>query len=328
MRAGALETYLQEVWYGARPGHWLRPLGALYGGAMRLREALYDRGILPSARVGAPVVVVGNLTVGGTGKTPLVLHLVETLRAAGRTPGVVSRGYGGEGASRRVLFVEPGSDPAVVGDEPVLIARRSGAVVAVCPDRVRAARAALDAGANILIADDGLQHRRLARDAQIVVIDGARRFGNGRCLPAGPLRSPPGDLARFDLVIVNGDAAPGEAGMTLEPGPAWRLDGQERRALEAFRGRRVHAVAAIGHPQRFFATLRAHGLDVVPHPHRDHSVLRASDLTFDDDLPVFITEKDAVKCPGRADAEIWVVPVDARLDEAAATALARLVARM
>lgn len=264
-----------------------------------------------------PVIVVGNISVGGNGKTPLVIYLVERLRANGRAPGIVSRGYGGRANTPQA--VSPDSDPRQVGDEAVLLAGRCRCPVVVGKDRVAAAQALLlDYACDVVVADDGLQHYALARDIEIAVIDGQRRFGNGFCLPAGPLREPPRRLREVDWVVGNGSAKAGEILMTLHAEHAHRLsEAKESRALRGFRVP-VHAIAGIGNPQRFFTTLREHGLTLYEHPFPDHHRFSAGDLDFGDDLPILMTEKDAVKCRPWASERCWYVPVCARLDASAA----------
>ena len=254
-----LESYLLAVWYGSRRGAGLRPFGALYGLLMRLRRALYRSGVLRSRHPGVPVSVVGNFTVGGTGKTPLTLWLVARLLARGRHPAVISRGYGGARQAEPVRVAQT-ADPRAVGDEPLLLARRLPVPVWIHRQRYRAAVAACGDGADVLVCDDGLQHLALARDAEIAVVDGTRRVGNGRCLPAGPLREARVD--GVDVVIVNGGESGREPSMQLVAREAVSVADGTRLPLARFAGQQVHAVAAIGHPQRFFDTLRAHGAEV------------------------------------------------------------------
>lgn len=281
---------------------------------MRVRCQLYKDGWLRTTRLPLPVIIVGNVTVGGTGKTPLALWLARRLQQQGWRPGIVTRGY--KGRSRRwPQRVLPESDTWLVGDEPVLLARRSGCPVVADPDRPRGAQALLDLGCNVVVSDDGLQHYRLARDLEIAVIDGERRFGNGRCLPAGPLREP---LARLDVVdarvVTQGNARSGEWEMTLKPTGFHRIDGAEHRPLEAFRSETVHAVAGIGHPERFFAQLRALGVRIIEHPFPDHYPFASNDLRFGDALAVVMTEKDAVKCRGFPLERAWYLAVAAEPD--------------
>ena len=309
-------------WFdGARVPVSARALSRLYDGAVRSRQWLYRKGLRRSVGVDAPVIVVGNLIAGGSGKTPLAIALVERLRAEGWTPGVASRGYGRED-DKRPRWVEAGTDPRQGGDEPVLIAARTGARVRVDRDRAAAARALASAGCNVIVCDDGLQHYRLRRDIEIEVIDGRRRYGNGLLIPAGPLRERPERSARCDFRVVNGGSQPiddpafGEWPMRLDTSLARPLLGGRPLPLDAFADRRVHAVAGIGDPERFFATLRAHRIAVVPHAFPDHHRYTAQDLQFGSDLPVLMTEKDAVKCQPFASERHYVVPVTAQLPEA------------
>ncbi|RKT42964.1 tetraacyldisaccharide 4'-kinase [Thiocapsa rosea] len=306
------------IWYGRHPlGLILAPLSWLYCLVVQLRRLGYRKGWLASRHLSVPVVVVGNLTVGGTGKTPAVLKLAELLRARGWSPGIITRGYGGGGpvAPRRV---SPESEPADVGDEPVLLARRSDCPVVAGRDRVAAGALALSRGdVDVLLADDGLQHYRLARDIEIAVVDGARGLGNGRCLPAGPLREPRGRLANVDLVLTNGDGLGNGYRMRLIPGAAVNLrDPAVSKPIADFIGRPVFAVAAIGNPERFFAMLRALGLEVEGLAYPDHYPFAPTDLADWPPGPVLMTEKDAVKCARFAGEDHWFLPVQAELDTA------------
>lgn len=307
---------LQQRWYENRPPpRWTLPLAALYGGVVRMRCALYRRGWLSARKLPVPVVVVGNIVAGGAGKTPLTIALVEGLRARGFKPGVVSRGYGGSARAPMLLDMQP--DPAVVGDEPALIRVRTGAPVAVGVDRPAAATLLPGEGVDVIIADDGLQHYALARDVEICVIDGVRRLGNERLLPAGPLREPIARLREVDFTICNGgEPQNGEIPMRLVPRDAVSLaDPPRTRALADFAGMRAHAVAGIGHPARFFDSLRAAGIDAIEHPFPDHHRYAEVELAFGDDLSVLMTEKDAIKCRAFAGRNWWVVPVSAELPE-------------
>lgn len=319
---------LQAAW---RPGHplgaALSPLGWLYRLLLACRRGAYAVGLRSAARVDAPVIVVGNLTVGGAGKTPLVAWLAQYLKARGRRPAILSRGYGGA-PGRQVRWVDAAADPARVGDEPVLLARRTACPVLTSPRRADAARAALRRGdCDILLCDDGLQHAALARDVEIVVVDGRRRFGNGRCLPAGPLREPLSRLRSVDLVVARGAAAAGEFLMEYRALPVRSLDEREERPLASFRGRAAHAVAGIGHPEQFFAMLRQNGITITEHAFPDHHRFRRSDLEFGDAAAVLMTEKDAVKCRRYPLRNAWYVPIEAALPGAFERRLAQLLER-
>jgi len=326
---GSWASRFEEIWYGGSPlALALLPLSWIYALVAAARQRAYASGLLPSARLPAPVIVVGNVTVGGTGKTPLVVWLVEFLRAHGWHPGVVSRGYGGR-ARHWPQQVRADSDPVMVGDEPVLIAQRTRCPVAAGPDRAEAVAALLEHHAcDVVVSDDGLQHYALARDVEIAVIDGVRRFGNGQLLPAGPLREPAGRVRRVDMTVANGLAGRGEFAMQLRPGALMAL-GRDRPALalQALQPREVHAVAGIANPERFFETLRAAGLRVHRHPFADHHRFAAADLQFGDRLPVVMTEKDAVKCRRFAARDHWYLPVSAVLPEVFGRRLLTLLER-
>jgi tetraacyldisaccharide 4'-kinase len=318
---------LDQLWYRNAPAPaLLRPLASLYGS---IAARVARRRKAAAVHLPVPVIVVGNITVGGTGKTPFVLWLVERLQRQGWRPGVISRGFGGM-APAYPLRVTASTDPAWSGDEPALIARRLEVPVAVAPDRVAAARLLLDAGeVDILVTDDGLQHYRLARDIEICVVDGSRGLGNGCLLPAGPLREPPQRLQQVDLVVVNGGGwkAPGVAAleMQLSTTEAVSLQNGERRPLSAFAGHKAHAVAGIGNPQRFFASLRKAGIEVIPHPFADHHDFTEIDLAFDGGEPVLMTEKDAVKCGQLVQPHFWFVPAQAEISAEAAALVQQLL---
>jgi tetraacyldisaccharide 4'-kinase len=321
----------QPPWLGRCGLALLAPLAWLYGATMQGRRKAYERGWLARHAAGRPVIVVGNLTVGGTGKTPLVLWLARELAARGLKVGIVSRGYGRTSAGLRRVRAD--SRWEEVGDEPLVLGRRSGCAVAVSEDRLAAARRLAAEGIEVILCDDGLQHLRLARDVEILVIDGARGFGRGRLLPAGPLREPASRVRSVDHVVVNGPASPrlqqalqGRTGpvarMHLVGGVAHRVDGQGvPRPLESFAGSTVHAVAGIGHPARFFRSLAAGGLQLIEHAFADHHPFARGELDFADDLPILMTEKDAVRCTALATPRMWYVPVDAVLEQADAAAL-------
>ena len=321
---------IDSLWYrNTLLGLALVPLGWLYCAGAVLRRVAYRVGVFPVSRVGAPVIVVGNLSVGGTGKTPLVIWIARFLKSQGLRPGVVSRGYRGR-AEKWPQQVRPDSDPFMVGDEPVLIAQATRCPVAADPDRVRAARTLLaNAECDVIISDDGLQHLAMGRDVEIAVIDGVRRHGNGRCLPAGPLREPVSRLDSVDMVVANGGGVCGEFDMRMAVSNADNLDAEaSSRPLETFRGHPVHAVCAIGSPERFFTALEAAGLELLRHRFPDHHALSAADIGFDDDYPVLMTEKDAVKCRRFAGPRHWCVPVKVSLPDAFGTRLLSLLGAM
>jgi tetraacyldisaccharide 4'-kinase len=326
---------LADLWYGPA---WrsipLWPLAAIFGVGVATRRALYASGLLHSAKVGVPVVVVGNLTVGGTGKTPVAAWLARELTRRGRRVGVVLRGYGGK-HSGRVRVVAADDDPADVGDEALLHARLRPHVVVIGADRVAAARVAEEEGAEVVVCDDGLQHLGLARDYEIVVVDAARGFGNGLLLPAGPLREPARRLERADAVVLTrrgpGGAArvhprhPFLAEAALTPGAAVNLLSGSKRELASFTGKRVHAVAAVGNPQAFFDALRAVGLDLVEHPLPDHAPIDPTAPPFPVEATVLMTEKDAVKCAAYARPGWWYVELDVGMERETARELLSLV---
>ena len=309
------EREAHAMWYGGKPvPRALRFWSFAYGVLTGLRRALYAARLLRRTRLPVPVVIVGNITAGGTGKTPLVIALVEALRSRGFNPGVVSRGYGG--TAERIMRVNSHSEPHLVGDEARLIFDATQVPLCVGRNRAAAAQTLLKAApVDVIIADDGLQHYALARDVEICVIDGMRRFGNSLLLPAGPLREPLRRLANVTFLVCNGGIPePGEVLMMLQGDTLVSLaDAQRQQPLAALRGRQVHAVAGIGNPTRFFAQLRAAGLDPIEHVFSDHHAYSAREIVFDDALPVVMTEKDAVKCRTFAQAQDWYLPVRAEL---------------
>ena len=308
--------------------HWSRrgavawllwPASLAFAVVVLVRRFLYRIGLLASEHPGVPVIVVGNLTAGGSGKTPLVLHIVELLRQHKWRPGIVSRGYGGSAAAKGGAPREASiaSDPAEVGDEPILLARRSGCPVWVASERGAACRALREQHpeCDVIVTDDGLQHYALARDIEICVVDG-RSFGNG-FLPAGPLREPRSRLSSVDAVVAHEGANVKGYKMQLQGETLVRLtDAHDVRPVKSFAGQKVHAVAGIGDPQRFFLHLARFGMQPVPHPFADHHRFGAEELDFGDGEPVVMTEKDAVKCRRLAKPNHWVFPVSASLDPA------------
>ena len=278
-----------------------------------------------------PVIVVGNISVGGIGKTPFVIWLCERLREWGYSPGVISRGYGGH-AKKYPLRVTEKTSVAECGDEPALLARRLDCPIVVAPNRVKAAKMLAATGeVDVLVADDGLQHYRLARDVEICVVDGQRGIGNGALLPAGPLREPPERLGEVDLVVINSGAFRPNAGdwvlMHMATERAISFSSGQSMPLSRWSGQQVHAVAGIGHPERFFRHLEDMGIRVNAHPFPDHYRFRMRDLQFGDPWSVLMTEKDAVKCRGTAEPRHWYVPVSAELSPDATRCVRELLRR-
>ena len=331
----SVDAVLQRIWYGpAWLGLPLWPLSVIFRLLVALRRGLFRVGMLPTYRVQAPVVGVGNLTVGGTGKTPLTAWLGRQLQLRGHPVGIVLRGYGARhsGVPRVVAAAD---DPADVGDEALLHARRGPQVVVIGADRVAAARLAVEQGARIVVCDDGLQHLRLARDYEIAVVDAARGLGNRFMLPAGPLREPASRLETVDAVILarrhgSAEAAPRPrrpfvVEARFDIGAAVNVRSGERRELATFRGTRVHAFAGIGNPQAFFAALSAAGITGETHAIEDHGTLDPRHLPFPDGTTVMMTEKDAVKCASYARPDWWYVELDVVIERDMARDLVALV---
>lgn len=304
----ALQNMLIDQWYKPRIWGWLLwPFAKLFVGIVKLRKLCYDKKILYTYRAPVPVIVVGNITVGGTGKTPLVILLAELLQKNNLKPGIVLRGY--KSNSSMPIIVKPNTDPILVGDEAVLLAKRSKCPVVVAKKRALGVKKLLDEyKVNIILTDDGLQHYALERDIEIAVIDGTRGFGNGYTLPMGPLRELPVRLDAVDMTIVNG------TDMQFKIAKVYSLlNPQKEILLSNLAGHTVHAVAGIGTPEKFFNQLRNLGIKVIPHSFPDHHTFKVADINFSDRLPVLMTEKDAVKCRYFANDEHWVVTVTAEL---------------
>ncbi len=315
-------TRWHDAWYRGQPIFWLLlPLSLLFLLITALRRWAYARGLIASYRAPVPVIVVGNITVGGTGKTPLVMALVERLRNAGYRPGIVSRGYGGESANypRLVALDDVASE---VGDEPLLLAQRTQVPVVIDPKRGRGVQALLaSTDCDVVICDDGLQHLALQRDIEIVVIDGLRGFGSGLALPAGPLRELTGRLKTVDFCVSNGDFLAHDS-TDVQPytmqlvADAWQPVGVATTDVSPPTvGSSVQAIAGIGHPERFFTMLRQQGFVVTGHAFADHHAYREAELSFDTTQALVMTEKDAVKCRHMALNNAWYVPVKAQLPD-------------
>jgi tetraacyldisaccharide 4'-kinase len=314
-----MRANLEKNWYGKSSCLFLillLPLSWLFGLITAMRRWLYRRHIFKSYRIKVPVIVVGNIVVGGTGKTPLVIWLATLLTSLGYRPGIISRGYGGKQNTKPTLVLQT-ADARDVGDEALLLAKLSGCHVVIGRDRVAAAHYLLaHTSCNVIISDDGLQHYRLQRDMEIVVVDGERRFGNQHLLPAGPLREPISRLSSVDFIVVNGGEKTDPFTMELVPGQFISVSTPGKTIpLLDFPRQPIHAVAAIGNPTRFFTALTELGFDVIPHPFPDHHFFQAADLQFADNYPIVMTEKDAVKCITFADDKSWYLPVEAKVSE-------------
>lgn len=312
-----LSAWLESVWYGNRPlaRSTLSPLSYLFCYLAKHRRIKLS---LEQKHFPVPVIVVGNITVGGTGKTPLVICLIEQLRKAGYQPGVVSRGFGAK--QTQVQLVQAQDAASEVGDEPLLIVQRTSVPLVIGRQRNAAIEYLLtQTNCNVVISDDGLQHYQMARDLEIAVLDGVRRFGNGYCLPAGPLREKPERLAECDFIVTNGTAWAGEYAMQMQSANLQALHGSDQQELSFFKAKTVHVVTGIGNPNRFFNSLKQAGLVLIEHVFPDHHAFTANDLNFHDDLPLLMTEKDAVKCrnfPVEIISKAWYLPIAAHVDSA------------
>tara|TARA_R110002072_G_scaffold90500_7_gene202490 strand:+ start:40628 stop:41647 length:1020 start_codon:yes stop_codon:yes gene_type:complete len=319
------DAIITKAWYeGALWLYLLWPLSLIYHLIIVVRQFLYHRGLLKIHHVTVPVVVVGNITVGGTGKSPLVCHLIEALREKGFNPGIVSRGYGARLDKYQVREVLSNSLPSEVGDEPLMLKKKLNCRIFVSPSRALAAKTLEKAGCDIIISDDGLQHYALHRDIEICVFDGQRKWGNGHLLPMGPLREPLSRLKSIPYLVVNGASNARSYGqsslnqkafnMTLHAESLINISSEETKPLADFSNERVHAVAAIGHPERFFTTLNDAGIKLEIHAFGDHHAYQESDFQFDQTRPIIMTEKDAVKCELFELKDTWFLPVSAKLN--------------
>ena len=311
-----LSRYLLDIWYKDHfIGAALLPFGFLFSDFVKFRRWLYKIGVKKSAALSVPVIIVGNITVGGTGKTPLCIYLAKLLQSEGYRVGIISRGYGGEAVAQMVLS---NSNATEVGDEALLISRQTNCPMAVGANRVETGNFLLkNARCDIILADDGLQHYALKRDIEIAVVDGERRFGNSICLPAGPLREPVERLNSVDFVVVNGktaaDTAWYEWQMQLIGDIAVNLKTGENKSLADFKSTECHAIAGIGNPERFFKQLEKSGISQrIDHSFPDHHIFAADEIRFDD-KPILMTEKDAVKCKTFSTENQWFIPVAAQL---------------
>lgn len=296
----------------------LAPFSWLFQFICRCRYLFY-RYLKVQQAFPVPIIVVGNLTVGGTGKTPLVSWIIKMLKEQGYHPGIVMRGYGSSLKNDSFEIVAMQSHAVAVGDEPLMLRQMTDCPLVISKKRPQAVKALLKAfpEVDVVISDDGLQHYALARDVEIAVIDGQRRLGNGFCLPVGPLRESPKRLKSVDFIVANGSAMPGEWVMgTQLAKEAYRVNNAQLSvAIEQWQGKTVHAVAAIGNPERFFTALRNKGINVIPHPFADHYPFKKEDLLFNDDFPVVMTEKDAVKCRDFAHNHVFYIPLEVKLQD-------------
>ncbi len=322
-----------DTWYRDKPLVWLKPFSRLFGLLSAIRRRLYASGKRKVYRASVPLIVVGNITVGGTGKTPLIVYLAKQLLAAGYRPGIVSRGYGSK-AQQYPYHVKADSPVGESGDEALLIARNTGCPVVIDADRVEAVKSLEQHyDCNVILSDDGMQHYAMARDIEIAVIDGRRRFGNGELIPAGPLREKPSRLQQVDFIICNGFCdlefdIPTHT-MQLEPRYLCHLQSGDKYAIENIKTElsqsrqqgsnnpkhKVHAIAGIGNPERFFSSLCDCGFDIITHIFSDHHVYKKEDIRFNDDFEVVMTEKDAVKCADFASKTDWYLSVSAVIDD-------------
>ena len=308
---------IENIWYTKHPlGVLLLPLSWIYTLIIILRRLCYQSGLIAVSQIDVPVIIVGNITVGGTGKTPLVIWLAEYFRSKGFKPGIVSRGYGGN-FSGKSQQVRPDSDPLLVGDEPVLIAKKTNCPVAIATQRRRAAEELIEyCDCDLILCDDGMQHYSLARDMEIAVIDGQRRFGNKHCLPAGPLREPISRLKTVDFVVSKYIAGRHEYKMEYSYGDLVSLtEPGKTMPVSKLNGQSVHAIAGIGNPDRYFSYLRNQKINLMRHEFPDHHSFEAEDINFNDGLTVVMTEKDAVKCVEHATKYHWYLPITATLPE-------------
>lgn len=308
--------WVLKIWYGTS---WLAtafsPLALIFRGIVTLRRYLYRAGLFKSHRLSVPVIIIGNITVGGTGKTPLLVAIANFLLEQGFRPGIISRGYGGI-SKTWPLWVDENTPVEQIGDEAALLARRVKCPLVVGPKRIDAARLLLRQSAcDVILSDDGLQHYALQRDIEIAVIDGERRYGNGWCLPTGPLREPVDRLSSVDFVVVNGEKLNvHEFAMQIKGEFAVNLRTGERKGLQQFAGSKCMALAGIGNPKRFFDLLAAADIFCEQYPFPDHYVFGEKDIHFLGDAPILMTEKDAVKCFDIATNRHWYIPIEAELE--------------
>ncbi len=314
----SLSELLEETWYNKHPlAYFLLPLSWLYRFIIFVRKQIYKAGLMRVNKFNIPIIVIGNIVAGGTGKSPLTIWLVDYLKQKGRLPGVISRGYGGK-LNNSVQQVRVDSNPELVGDEPIMIARKANCPVAIGKNRSKAVEGLLEhENVDVIICDDGLQHHALGRDIEIAVIDGLRRHGNGFCIPAGPLREPVSRLKNVDMVVANARAQRGEFLMEYTYDDLVSLNNPNiTKPIQEFSQQTVNAVSGIASPEKFYSYLIRHDLKLIRHKFTDHHQYEYKDLQFDNDYPIIMTEKDAIKCEKFATDNIWYLPIKAVLPDA------------
>jgi tetraacyldisaccharide 4'-kinase len=310
-------SFIEKYWYRSSLNVmtlFLLPLSWLFLLIVRLRYHLYQIGVMKSTQVSVPIIVVGNITVGGTGKTPCVIWLVQFLKQHGYNPGIISRGVGGK-KNKTPVWVDNHTHVKDVGDEAILFMRKAICPIVVCIDRVKAAKLLIKhSTCDVIVSDDGLQHYALKRDMEIIMIDGLRQFGNRQLLPAGPLREPLSRLKRATFMITNVNALTAKYQMAYVGDEVISVKTGARKSLSEFRHSHVHLVTAIGNPQRFYQTCLAFELKIIKHFFTDHYLFREKDFQFNNNLPIIMTEKDVVKCYHFADERFWYLPTEVQMD--------------
>ena len=325
-----LETLIEKVWYSKNIfSLLLSPLSLIYISIIYLRYTLYQLGLISITKINVPTIVIGNIIAGGTGKTPLVIWLAKHFKDKGFLPGIVSRGYGGTYLSN-IELVKPTSNPLLVGDEPVIIARNTNCPVVVAKIRAKGAKELVEKyNCNIILCDDGMQHYSLARDIEIAVIDGQRRFGNNYCFPAGPLREPKSRIFKADLIVSKYNARTCEHKMDYTYHQLVSLNELSKTIpISDLHGMTVHAIAGINNPDHFFSYLRSHKLELIIHKFPDHYSYTEDDVKFDDNFPVVMTEKDAVKCLNYSSDKHWYIPISAELSKSFVCDLDKLMGKI
>ncbi len=322
------EEKVRQIWYGNQtPGLWRKILAAVFKNLVFTRKWCYQKGFFKKRKLKVPVIVIGNITAGGGGKTPMVIWLVNHLKSLGYKPGIISRGYGGK---RKVepFFVTPHANPAASGDEPLLMAKLTNVPVMVGKNRFQAGHKLISQyGVNIIVSDDGMQHYALQRDIEIIMLDGTWKTGNNMFIPAGPLREPLERLTEADLVIHKGISRHTYY-YSLGIDCIYALNHVTNKKQPAeFRNQKIHAIAGIANPSSFFRLLASQGLAVIKKPLPDHHIFEPKDFEFNDDLSIIITEKDAVKCHHFKFKNVWVARLKVIPTESTITAINELLSK-